>query len=628
VHNLQFQLRIQFAASLSLLSLLVWSSAEVAAHEGPDPLCHWTFRQEQIDQQRLKARLGPDGIFSHPPEIVRDPWGQSARFSGPKTSCLVAEDWQQIKDSLPQKDITVLAWVAIEQPEEWGGLVGTIQDNGNAEGGWLLGYDRDVFTFAIASKGADDGDGKLTTLRGRTKYQLGKFYQVVGVYDGQSMQLYVNGQLEAESTEQNGDLLLAESAALVLGAHGDRDELHSLRGKLREVAVYNIAAKPKWVSHNFANLQELANAEATPPEKTLDFIVQPFLQYGTPTGMSVVWQTSLPAAGEVRWGPTIDCENAIPAAANGEIYTGRIEGLEPNTQYFYHVVSKSEDGQAIQSEPSTFQTAFGRGIPLAFAVISDTQKNPRVAGAIADLAWAQRPHFLLLPGDLVDKGKRDEDWREEFFPSLSPLISRVPMFPVLGNHEQNAKNYFDYMDLPDPEYYYTFSYGDADFFMIDSNRKVEPGSEQYLWLEEKLAASTALWKFVCHHHPPYSSDENDYGDLWKTNQSTRGDLRVRELVPLYEKYAVDIVWTGHIHSYERTWPLKEGQAVSSEGTIYMITGGGGGNLETPGPYRPFFQNHVHRSHHYVMVHLQGKTLELRAFNLENQLFDTVTIQKD
>ena len=201
------------------------------------------------------------------------------------------------------------------------------------------------------------------------------------------------------------------------------------------------------------------------------------------------------------------------------------------------------------------------------------------------------------------------------------------MFPVLGNHEQNAKNYFDYMSLPDPEYYYKFSYGNADFFLIDSNRKVDPDSEQYKWLDEQLGQSKALWKFVCHHHPPYSSDENDYGNLWRTNKSTRGDLRVRQLVPLYEKHEVDIVWTGHIHSYERTWPLQQDRAVNQNGTIYMITGGGGGGLETPGPFRPFFQNNVRRGHHYVIVAINGTDLELKAFSLEDQMIDRLRIFK-
>lgn len=528
---------------------------------------------------------------------------------------------------LPKSNLTISAWVTIEQPEEWGGIVGIFQDNGDAETGWVLGYNQESFTFGLASEGANDGDGNMTYLPGKTKYELGKFYHVVGVYDGQTMQLYVNGQLDAESTAQSGPILYPASAPFVLGAYRDRDEFNSLRGRLRDVAIYDLAAKAKWVTHEFEHHQELASYQAPAAADELGFIVRPFLQFGTTTSMNVVWQTTAEATSEVRWGEDIECGNSVVAAANGTIYTAKIEGLAVDTQYFYRVVSRNAEGQQIESEVSTFQTACGRGTPIAFAVISDTQKNPKVAGAIAELAWAQRPHFLLHPGDLVDKGKKDSDWREEFFPSMHPLISRVPLFPVLGNHEQNAKNYFDYMALPDPEYYYSFSYGDADFFMIDSNRKVDPESEQYQWLEQQLAASTATWKFVCHHHPPYSSDENDYGDLWKSNKSTRGDLRVRELVPLYEKHGVDMVWTGHIHSYERTWPLKENEAVEAGGTIYMITGGGGGGLETPGPYRPFFQNHVRRGHHYVMVHIHGKTLELRSYTLDDRLFDTVTISK-
>ena len=98
---------------------------------------------------------------------------------------------------------------------------------------------------------------------------------------------------------------------------------------------------------------------------------------------------------------------------------------------------------------------------------------------------------------------------------------------------------------------------------------------------------------------------------------------------LYDKHEVDIVWNGHIHSYERTWPLRKGKAVSvREGTTYMITGGGGGGLETPGPTRPFFQNNVRRGHHYCFVAVNGGRLEMRAFDLENRLFDTIVFEKE
>ena len=73
------------------------------------------------------------------------------------------------------------------------------------------------------------------------------------------------------------------------------------------------------------------------------------------------------------------------------------------------------------------------------------------------------------------------------------------------------------------------------------------------------------------HKPPYSSDEDDYGDTAET-RSIYGDINARRLVPLYEKHGVDIVWSGHIHSYERTWPLKDGKPVDQgKGVVYMVT---------------------------------------------------------
>ena len=95
---------------------------------------------------------------------------------------------------------------------------------------------------------------------------------------------------------------------------------------------------------------------------------------------------------------------------------------------------------------------------------------------------------------------------------------------------------------------------------------------------------------------------------------------------LYEKYGVDVVWNGHVHSYERTWPVDGGAAQQSGAPIYLVTGGGGGGLETPGPYRSFFQNHVRRGHHYVMVHINDGVLELRSYSLEDRLFDHLISQ--
>ena len=67
--------------------------------------------------------------------------------------------------------------------------------------------------------------------------------------------------------------------------------------------------------------------------------------------------------------------------------------------------------------------------------------------------------------------------------------------------------------------------------------------------------------------------------------------------------------------------------MNDDGTVYMITGGGGGGLETPGPIRPQFQNQVRRGHHFCTVAVNGRTLEMRAFDLDGRLFDHLTIEK-
>ncbi len=609
------------------LILVACGAATALAHEGPDPIAHWNFNARSLVDGRLKARLGPDATIEGDAVVVLDRLGQSLMLS-PTTKILVQRDWNRAEKYLPKRDMTISAWVAVNKRQPWGGIVGVVQDNGDAEKGWALGYDEQHFYFALASQGADDGDGLMTYLKGKTQYELGRFYHVVGVYDGAKMQLFVNGALDGESTRQSGPVLYPQAAPFVLGRYLDADEEYPHVGRIREVAIYDMAAKPAWAAHAFAHHQKLAALPPVEPDPpAFDFAVKPYLQFVTQTGITVMWQTTREARGRVDFGETAKVKQHADAPGNRSIHEFTLSDLKPETQYFYRATSTDPDGNTIESEVRTFQTANKRDTPFAFAIISDTQSNPPVARKVAEMAWAQRPNFLLHPGDLVGTGTVDDDWTQQFFPSMHPLISRVAFFPVLGNHERNARNYYDYMSLPKPEYYYEFTYGNAHFFMIDSNKKVGPATEQYLWLESALAASTATWKFACHHHPPYSSDENDYGDLWKTNKSRRGDLRVRQLAKLYDEHNVDIVWCGHIHSYERTWPLRSDTVVEKNGTIYMITGGGGGGLETAGPFKPWFQNNVRHGHHYCMVAINGNVLEFKAYDLENRLFDYTKIEK-
>jgi 3',5'-cyclic AMP phosphodiesterase CpdA len=166
--------------------------------------------------------------------------------------------------------------------------------------------------------------------------------------------------------------------------------------------------------------------------------------------------------------------------------------------------------------------------------------------------------------------------------------------------------------------------------MIDSNKPSTPGSEQHARLEKALAASTATWKFAAHHHPCFSSDENDYGDAWKGKEDINfrpGDEAVSALIPLYEKYGVDVAFAGHIHSYERTWPILNMTINQARGVRYIVTGGGGGGLEKAGPQRAWFSIHVQRGHHFCFATVQDRTIQFKAYDIEGRLFDTFELTK-
>ncbi|MCL4220204.1 MAG: metallophosphoesterase [Phycisphaerales bacterium] len=601
----------------------------IAAHDGPDPILSYALRQDDVRGQTLRSVLGPEARLARTLDFVPTEEGGGAELCADDL-ILIAEDHTSVRELLPTREMTVSAWVSVTTPRRWGGIVSVIQDNGEAERGWVLGYDTEHFTFGLATTGADDGDGHMTYLTGKTRYREGRLYHVVATFDGQTTRLFVNGRLDAESRAQAGNILYPDHAPVVLGAYKDADEFYPHEGRLMDVRVYDLAAGASWVSDQFGHHADRASlvrlAPQRPVSESLGWQVPPILQYATGHSIRVVFETTRPVTGRVDFGESEKFARAI--AIDEPVMLGEVvlDGLNPDEPYFYKVVVTDDRGRELTTDVLTFQTAAPRGTPVAFAVIGDTQDNPAVAGTLAAHIWAQRPGFVLHAGDLTGTGSRKGDWTEEFFPSMGPLMSRVTLYPVLGNHEENARHYYKYFSLPQPEYYYSFSQGDVDFFMIDSNREVSPGSEQYVWLDQALGSSDATWKVAVHHHPPYSSDEDDYGDTWK-GRSTRGDLRIRSLSELYEAHGVDLVLNGHIHSYERTWPIVGGKAVTDGGVIYAITGGGGGGLETPGPTRANFSNTVYRGHHYCMVRVNGPTLEFFAYDLEGRLFDHMKIEK-
>lgn len=369
-------------------------------------------------------------------------------------------------------------------------------------------------------------------------------------------------------------------------------------------------------------------------QDSLSYLVQPYLQYSTQSSMSVLWETTREASTLVRFGEAAFNvkETPLPSEVSAPglqlMHEVRLEGMKPETNYFWQAISVAANGDSLISPIYSFKTAVKDSSAYAFALVGDSQANsktPWAWGVISKKVWEERPNFVVHAGDIVDWGPQKTDWTEKFFPDGHQLMSRIPVFTVLGNHEGDADLYYQYMANPTPEYHYTFRYGNAEFFMIDTNRDVQEGSDQYNWLEQALAKSTARWKFAVHHHPPYSSEKDDHGDTYR-EASTMG-TDARNLVPLYEKYGLDFSLFGHTHVYERTWPLKNNRINQKEGVVYINSGGAGGGLETFAPTRNWFTLELQEGHHYCLFNIFENTLIFKAIDHEGRIFDSFQITK-
>lgn len=531
---------------------------------------------------------------------------------------------------LPEEELTLAAWVAVERTSRWGGIISCVQDNGGAERGFLLGLEDDRFSFALATEGADDGDGHLTYLRSEATIELGRWHHVAGTYDGRVMRLYVDGKLSATSKEQSGAILVDGAAPLVLGAYRDSNEDHPLDGRLASAFIGGEVSGPGTIQRAFKEREALTKLEPW-TDMPFGFLVEPFLTWPTRTSVHLNFETTEPASALVTCWRAKDSGRtlSLPLASvePALLHPMKLGGLEPDTKYFYRVQITARDGESITTEVASFRTAASPGRPFTFVVLSDSQTQGDVAKRVSDLAFGHRPNLMVHGGDLVDTGGSKRDWTDTFFPSMQPLLAHVPMMPVLGNHEQDARLYYDYMQLPEPERWYSFTYGDAEFFMIDGNRSLADQSAQLRWLEGALSASKARWRFAVLHQPPYTSDSDDYGDTTKEG-STRGDMNVRNIVGLLEEHGVDICFSGHVHDYERTFPIAGGEVVphGDGGVVYVTAAGAGGSLEDFDRSNTWFGHKKARVHHLVYVAIHGDHLELQAIDQEGRLFDLMTLR--
>lgn len=248
--------------------------------------------------------------------------------------------------------------------------------------------------------------------------------------------------------------------------------------------------------------------------------------------------------------------------------------------------------------------------------------------------------FFLHVGDIAYQRGTSDELKKYFADVYVNLLRSKRVYPSPGNHDYLTNNlapYLAYFNPPkqalnnrDQGRYYSFDEGNIHFVSLDTNTPLNESNDNRKddmidWLEQDLAKTDKEWKIVYFHHPPYSSGK-EHGE----------DLRVQQkLVPIFEKYKVDLVFSGHEHNYERTCPLLGGKCqgdvgnkgnMGNMGVLYIVTGGGGAGLygfSTPQPYS------VVRSVNYefVDVVVEGCKLEAKVTGLSNKQLDTFSLNK-
>ncbi len=216
-----------------------------------------------------------------------------------------------------------------------------------------------------------------------------------------------------------------------------------------------------------------------------------------------------------------------------------------------------------------------------FAVIADYGSSDPEEAGVAALVKGWNPNFILTAGDNnfptgsastidLNIGQYYHDFIYPYLGNYGAGAASNQFFPALGDRDwgdtypnpSGDQAYLDYFTLPGNERYYTFTEGPIQFFALDSDGNepdgILPTSTQAQWLQAQLAASTATYKIVYFHHPPYSS------------HASSEELEMRWP---FQAWGATAVITADAHNYERL--------IEDNNFPYFVDGLGGDDVYDP-----------------------------------------------
>ncbi len=340
------------------------------------------------------------------------------------------------------------------------------------------------------------------------------------------------------------------------------------------------------------DLELIGNLTGVP---TVSVVRGPYLQMATPTSMTVRWRTDVATDSRVRFGIAQGSLNLVaddPALTTE--HQVKLTGLTTETRYWYSVGSSAA---AFSGGDSTtfFNTGpvNGTARPTRIWVIGDAgtgnSDQTAVYNAYRNTTGSLYTHLWLMLGDNAYNSGTDAEFQTNVFNIYPEIFKQSPVWPTIGNHDAASADsatqsgpYYDIFTLPrngeaggvasGTEAYYSYDYGNIHFIVLDSQETSRSGTGPMMtWLTADLQATNADWVIAYWHHPPYTKGSHN-----SDTETQLIDMR-QVFVPVLEQNGVDLVLTGHSHSYERSKFIDGhyGNSTTFSDSLHVIQAGSG-----------------------------------------------------
>ena len=454
-----------------------------------------------------------------------------------------------------------------------------------------------------------------------------------------------------------------------------------------------------------------------PPKSS--FITMPYVQIGnnpSPQTLQILWHTDdinadwlVEYKTDKEWMKSTTqtyTRVAVKGVEAHRVYHAGLQNLIPGKRFSYRLL---KDGNVVFTSEAQASKSFNQ--PYRFVVFGDIGAETTDQKKLANIAFISKPDFVAVPGDIVYEYGLISEYRKKFWPIYNadkltavgaPIMRTVPFIAAVGNHDADTRDldrlpealaYYMFWDQPlngpvgteggafvpvlkgseenkkafleaagktyPTMANYSFDYGNAHWTVIDSDTYVDwTDSTLTDWVKKDLAASkNATWHFVMFHHPGFSSAKDHFEQQ-----------QMRLLSPVFEAGNVDVVFNGHVHNYQRSFPLKfipekkgtllvggkdnktvRGRVVpgawtldktfdgktntTANGIIYIVTGAGGQELYNPeqekdvDSWQKFTTKFISTVHSLTVADVKEKTLTIKQINAEGKEIDSFIITK-